>query len=384
VDRHGDALFAEAKANQATMTRAILGGSADIVRLLLLRNIPIDAGPNANGLSLLHRVAGIPGAAGLIELLVRNGLDIDARTIAGHTAYNLAAAARNAEAVRILESLGASREPQAFPALTGPYLGQTPPTSGPIPFARGIVVNNHGVVTVSPDGAEIYWSSSQMPGFPSQRGRIFVTLLRDGRWTAPEPASFSGPVDATWADDSPVVAPDNRRLFFLSTRPLTPGGPNTPRLWFVERAGEGWSAPRPLGPEINAAWQFSPSKEGALYFCDGATSDIFVSRYVDGAYVAPVSLGAPVNSREAEVAPFIAPDESYLIFSRASGPDLGYHISYRLGDGTWSAPIPLKHMRQAQPTSFVTRDGKYVFFGYESGFWAPATFIEELRPKEAK
>ena len=32
----------------------------------------------------------------------------------------------------------------------------------------------------------------------------------------------------------------------------------------------------------------------------------------------------------------------------------------------------------------ISPDGKYIFFGYESGFWAPATFIEELRPKEGK
>lgn len=209
-----------------------------------------------------------------------------------------------------------------------------------------------------------------------------MTRLRDGGWTAPVLAPFSGSADAAWADDSPVVAPDNKRLFFASTRPLVPGGPNTPRIWLVERSGDSWSAPRPLGPEINAAWQFSLSRSGALYFSDGATTDIFVSRWEGDAYAKPVSLGAPVNSREVEVAPFIAPDESYLIFSRASGPEAGYYIAYRLADGTWSAPIPLKHLRQARPTSFVTRDGKFIFFGYESGFWAPAAFIEELRPKQ--
>jgi hypothetical protein len=39
---------------------------------------------------------------------------------------------------------------------------------------------------------------------------------------------------------------------------------------------------------------------------------------------------------------------------------------------------------RGQPTSFVSPDGKYIFFGYEAGFWAPATFIEELRPKESR
>lgn len=103
---------------------------------------------------------------------------------------------------------------------------------------------------------------------------------------------------------------------------------------------------------------------------------------MNGTYSTPVSIGPAINTREVEDCPFIAPDESYLIFSRVSGPESGYHIAYRLKDGGWSAPVALKRLR-AQPTSFVSPDGKYVFFGYEAGFWAPATFIEELWPKES-
>ena len=97
----------------------------------------------------------------------------------------------------------------------------------------------------------------------------------------------------------------------------------------------------------------------------------------------PVSAGPAINTPDVEACPFLAPDESYLIFSRVSGPALGYYISYRLKDGSWSQPVALRQLR-AQPTSFVSPDGKYIFFGYEYGFWAPATFIEELRPKEDK
>lgn len=181
LDKHGDTLFADAQANRTTMANAILGGSVEIVQTLLARGIAIDNTPNANGLTLLHRVAETPQAAGLIELLVKNGLDIDTRTPDGRSAYNLAAGERNREARRRLMALGASEEPQKFPALTAPCLGQTPPTGDPSPFARGIVINNHGVVTMSPDGQEMYWSSPPSPGAQPPRARIIVTMLRNGR-----------------------------------------------------------------------------------------------------------------------------------------------------------------------------------------------------------
>ncbi len=385
VAKHGDALFADAEANRATMTQAVLGGSAEIVEALVAKGIAIDNRPDADGLTLLHRIAEIPKAAGLIELLVKNGFDIEARTTSGLSAYNLAAGEKNREARRALEALGAGREPQKFPVLAGPYLGQTPPTGDQLPFARGIVIKNHGVVVTSPDGGEMYWSSPPSPGGPG-RNRIIVTTLRDGRWTAPAAAPFSCAEELPYSDGQPFVAPDNRRLFFQSTRPATPSGQPGPNIWFVERTPTGWSAPRLLDSEINAMvpqWQFSVSQTGTFCFAGSAQGDIYFSKFENGKYAAPVSAGPAVNSPDVEACPFLAPDESYLIFSRVSGPARGYFISYRLKDGSWSQPVALKQLR-AQPTSFVSPDGKYVFFGYESGFWAPAAFIEELRPKEDK
>lgn len=381
VDKHGDSLFADARANSTTMRNACLGGSVEIVQALLGRGIAIDNRPDANGLTLLHKIAEIPRAASLIELLVKNGLDIDARTLDGRTAFNLAVGARNEDARRRLAALGASQGPQQFPMVAGPYLGQTPPTRDQAPFARGIVNNNHGVVTMSPDGTEMYWSSPPSPGAPMTSRRVMVTSLREGRWTAPAVAPFSGTAaDSPWFDDSPFVSPDNKKLFFLSTRPREPGGPMLMNLWVVERTAAGRSSPTPLSPELNAVWQFSVSKAGTLYFAS-ATGDVYYSTFEKGKYSTPVNIGPAINSREMEACPFVAPDESYLIFSRMSGPELGYHISHRLKGGAWSQPIALKHLRGG-PNAFVSPDGKYVFFGFENGFWAPATFIEESRPKE--
>jgi hypothetical protein len=406
VEKHGDSLFGDARANAFTMRFAVLGGSVEIVAALLAKGIAIDKTPDARGFNILHYLAIVPKAAAVIDVLVKNGFDIDARTLDGRTAFNLAQGARNSEAQRRLAALGASQEAQKFPVLTGPYLGQTPPTADPVPFAPGILIASHGGLAISPDGKEMYWSAppriETLAGLP--RSSVIVTMLRDGRWTAPAVAAFSCTDESPCWDSDPFVSPDNKRLFFRSSRPVKPGAKTAvdttswgaEDVWFVERTPTGWSAARPLGPvtapgasiatpAANAATKdgvprtFSITKNGTLYFASKA-GDICFSRLVKGAYAEPVSVGPAVNSAEVEACPFVAPDESYLIFSRASGLQWSYYISYRLDTGAWSQPVALNHLRGGAHI-FVSADGKYVFFGATDGFWAPATFIEEMRPK---
>ena len=67
-------------------------------------------------------------------------------------------------------------------------------------------------------------------------------------------------------------------------------------------------------------WSPSVAANGNLYF--GTTreggkgrDDIWMSRLDGGRYTTPVNLGDSINTRFGEVEPWIAPDESYLIFS---------------------------------------------------------------------
>ena len=92
--------------------------------------------------------------------------------------------------------------------------------------------------------------------------------------------------------------------------------------------------------------------------------------------------------------PFIAPDESYLLFDseRANGfGDSDIYISYRQQNGEWGAPINLgdKINTEAwEAAATVTPDGKYLFFNRNIGsdefenvdiFWVDAQIIETLR-----
>ncbi|MFH2052635.1 MAG: ankyrin repeat domain-containing protein, partial [bacterium] len=227
---------------------AASGGSARIVVDLL----EFGARPDSTdhfGWTPLHHAAD-RGRADVAAALAASDRVVDRRTVSGYTPLGLARASGNPETVRVLRESGHREFEREFPPLTGPWLGQGDPPATPEPFALDIVSSVwglHGGVTFTPDGREAFWSGYEtLPDSGYAGGTILTSRIRDGRWTRPGPASF---VYAETGDDVPFVAPDGRRLFFLSRRPLSPGtGGGKENVWVVERAGEDWDEPRPLPP----------------------------------------------------------------------------------------------------------------------------------------
>ncbi len=370
ADKEGDSLFANEADNKRVMRNALNGGSLEIVQLLLKKNIPLDVSRSIFGTTPLHNIAGNEKAVQMVEFLVKNGADINARTNDGRSAYNIAEANGNKETASLLLKLGASPEPQRFPILTGPYLGQAPPGDTPVRFAPGIVSPDHSTISVSPDGKEIYWNSGS---------NIMMTRIKDGRWTQPEIAPFSGKGNLNYFDDAPFVSPDNKRLFFMSMRPIGSSTVTKENIWYMDRTETGWSEPKPVSDEINAMglhWQISVSKKGTLYFKGRSVeaNTIFCSRWVNGKFEKPEKLGIDGQS------PFIAPDESYIIYAKLIDNRIAMPcISYKSNDGTWGEPIELDKYIGNGVCCIVTPDGKYIFNG---GMWASANFIETLRKEE--
>ena len=377
AEKGGDSLFINEVNNRRLMRNAIIGGSPEIVKFLMEKNIPVDITPDIKGFTPLHNIAANPEALGMIEFLVKNGADINALTKDGSSAYNIAEANGNKEALSIILKLGGKPDPQKFPELTGPYLGQTPPGKEARTFAPGIVVLDHCTISLSPDGREIYWGTGTS---------IMMTKIENGRWTKPDYAPFSGKSEIDFYDDVPFVTPDNKKLFFTSRRPMPPEGGIKENIWFVERTAEGWSEPKPVSAEVNGMtlhWQVSVSNSGTLYFGGSSqdtfgAGDIYCSRLVDGYYTAPVNLGPVINSKDGESMPFIAPDESYILFYRVVLQRGYLHISFKGKDGQWMQPIKIDQI-PAYVGVNVTSDGKYIF---TYNLWASAGFIEELRQEE--
>src|SRR5262249_47675443 len=129
--------------------------------------------------------------------------------------------------------------------------------------------------TFTPDGREIYFLK-MAPNF--SRWTIFVSRYNDGRWSQPEVAPFSG----QYQDADPYITADGKHFYFISDRPLEPGGQRQSHhdIWVMDKTDSGsprdesvqpadWSAPRHLPAPVNSdADEFYPIalKNGTLYF----------------------------------------------------------------------------------------------------------------------
>ncbi|MCC2618193.1 hypothetical protein LJ739_18195 [Aestuariibacter halophilus] len=263
----------------------------------------------------------------------------------------------------------------------GPYIGQTSPGQTPQPFAPGIVstpgYEYSGVFT--PDLNEFYF----IRGAQDNKSQEFVQIKNhDGQWHTSVISPRKG---------QPFVAPDGQTLH-LGRRYMT-------------REGNGWSEVKFLPEPFKDMFimRLTASANGNLYFDTyDADNDEFPIRYarrIDGGYAPPQPLDDTINTGKQLNHPFIAPDESYLIWDAKrddghGGSDL--YISYRQADGSWGEGINLGDKINTpawDAAGHVTPDGKYFFFqrmideGPEGElpdvdiYWVEASFIDELRPK---
>ena len=380
---------------------AAAGGSAAIVEKLIQLGFNMNR-ENELGWTPLHAAAE-KGHSQVVAILLSQGADVNDRTLSGKSAYNIAVSLGKTEVADLLKEKGADLSDQKFPVLKGRYMGQPEPGDTPRLFALDLVSTQymlHGNVVFTPDGREAYWSGTY-PTAGSDKLNYQVLMMKQvkGTWRAPQLASFCR---VEYQDDCPYITPDGKRIFFLSKRPLKPGGSPAGRenIWSAERRGDAWGEPEYLGDGINSLsvhWQVSTNLHGDLYFGgqdpEGKTmGDIFVSRFDDGRFLKPEKLGPTVSSADHEHSPFIAPDGSYIIFSRASQQrvQLGIFISFRNRDGRWGEALCLNTVigcPTATQCTYVTPDGKFLFYiswGFDewASYWVKSDFIGKLRPND--
>lgn len=240
-----------------------------------------------------------------------------------------------------------------------------------IPFAPDVIGADHCVTAISNDGSEIYWA--ERPNENMHR-RIFRVLVNNGKWGEPEVMPFADTEDG----DCPVLAPDNRTLYFNSNR-VIPGGGRRERIWYVTRAGDNWSEARLLEGDINTRhlhWQIGVDRDGNIYFGSErkgslGRDDIFIARKTADGYADAIPLPAPVNTPSHESSPYINPDGKYILFIRShyggSNPPYptGLLISYHQSDGSWSEPLRVS-VPGISPEDiscpFVSPDGQKLYF----------------------
>jgi hypothetical protein len=289
---------------------------------------------------------------------------------------------------------------QQFTDLYGEYLGQIPPGDSSVVFAPGIISSDyaeHCAPAFSPDGNEVFWWVCMIPGSGDEKWiSKGMTMKRIGnRWTSPTVSPYYGEV---------FFSSDGKRLYFAGLYPDHKGdGP-----YMVEKENDKWSEPKNLGlvarfPELKKVMCPSVTQNGTLYFAGDIVGQsmsedirIYRSKLIDGEYTNLELLPPSINLPDTwNGTPFIAPDESYLIFNskRESNGDGDLFISFHnLDTDTWSEPVTMDIPGERYPG--LSPDGKYFFFTrftrfsppvYDNDiFWISAEIIDKLRDKSVE
>jgi len=215
---------------------------------------------------------------------------------------------------------------------------------------------------------------------------------------SPEVVSFSG----EFSDSYLALHPDGSRLYFQSDRPIDPAeSAYEYNLWYAEREGEGWGEAKSMGRPINGrnhTGGASVTRDGTLYFTimdlDSGASQIYRSRYLSGAYKEPEMLPEAINSHFQTCDSYVAPDESYLIFTaferQEHEDDGGLFISFRTEEGGWSSARALGPEINSEDqfgSATISPDGRYLFFprfnnAEEMGldiYWVDSALLGDLK-----
>jgi Tol biopolymer transport system component len=255
-------------------------------------------------------------------------------------------------------------------------LVQAPET--PQVFAPGVISTTapEFAITFSPDGRTAYFNRASED---RQQLGIYTSQFIDGAWSPPVVAPFAGP----HRDVDPFMAPDGRRLYFSSTRPLVAGGAAGEfDTWYVERSGTGWGTPVHAGPVLNSAPNdvfVSIDREGTLFFSSSrdGTLRIYASRPTAAGWTPPEKVPFEPNLSEGASNPLISDDGRFLVYAATRPDGLGgtdLYVTCRQGEG-WSRGQNLGPDINSPLADFapaLSPDGQTFFFTSERPGMAPA------------
>lgn len=170
---------------------------------------------------------------------------------------------------------------------------------------------------------------------------ILVSTNSAGTWSIPQVI----PVASDYNVGTAGISPDGQKMLIFMGGATDPGG-----IFQINKSGNNWSKPTIVAASIN-----SPSVETTasitpdgktIYFASDRKGgkgglDIYkTSLQANGAWSAPVNLGAPINTEANEDAPFIHPDQRTLFFTSDGHNTMGGRDIFKstLISNQWSNP----------------------------------------------
>jgi Tol biopolymer transport system component len=255
------------------------------------------------------------------------------------------------------------------------FLGLEPPTDSAIIFAPDIICFTDRFeqsITFSPDFNDIvfgttnqYWNEFKM----------YSITFENGNWSESKEI-FSNGIPGGIA---PMFSPDGNRLYHSASRTTYP----YIDIFYTTKIDTGWAEAVKMEFPVNSdsiEFEISESEDRTLYFsstrpgCQGEM-DIFYSELEDGQYKKAQRMSDNINSDAGDDCPFIAPDESYIIFTSDKEGGYGFrdiYISFRNDDKTWTEAINLGPKVNSEFWDIypsVSPDGKYLFFTRREKWW---------------
>jgi len=370
-------------AGESMLHFAARNGWADLAGRLLDRDADPDAATVYGDFPLL--LAARSGSSDCLRLLLDRGADIKKKTPLGATAAEAAVAAGRVEAARLLEAHGAGAI-AAAPGLTAKYIMTKTPGNEPELFTPGLISKGDSAdrdASFNRDFTEFFFT---------RNARIHIMTRVNGVWSEPKPAPFTDDNQSFEA----YFTPDEKRIYYITNRPPSgTGAPSDYQIWFVGRTKDGWSAPSILGTPFEDCFYTAFTRDWVMYYT-GLGNDLYRAAFVDGRFLKPEKLSENINTPEAEYNSFIAPDESYFIYTtharadNKGGGDL--YINFRRPDGSWTSAVNMGTKINTPASEYcpsVSPDGKFFFFasnryGADDIFWIDAGFIAELKAQALK
>lgn len=272
------------------------------------------------------------------------------------------------------------------------YPDKNLPGQSPVVFAAGIISlpnSREGALSFSPDGKELFFTQSSADG---KKWSIMTMEFRNEMWTTPKVWQQSDRGNNSEA----YIAPNGKDMYFNSNRGA-PSEKGSGRIWKSTRTEKGWTQPVEVLDRVTTdkgIWFPTISDNNNLYF--GAYLDSLGNLGKSDIYVknlsskhTPIKNFSSINSPYEEWDPYIAPNESYLLFESDRPGGFGgvdIYVSFNVS-GEWLEPVnlgPSINTSAYEVAAKVSPDGKFIFFDRPSPteqdiYWVSSSVLDSLQ-----